>query len=91
LRVTTANWPAEISMVIKPPCIGRRIIAHMKAAILIAQVASAADRANLVRQDPAVLKAAKQALTNVVQAGRSTNDLFLDTRAAWRRSDRRHP
>ncbi len=61
---------------------------RINTALLIAEAVGAADRANLVRQDPAVVKAAKQALADTVQAGRSTTALILETRAAWRRSAR---
>jgi hypothetical protein len=65
-------------------------MARIDTAVLIAQAAMVADRANFVRQDPAVVKAAKQALADVAQAGRSANTLLQETLASWQRSDRRN-
>lgn len=64
-------------------------MARINTAVLVAQAAVVADRANFVRQDPAVVKAAKQALADVAQAGRSTTTLIQESRSAWQRSDRR--
>jgi hypothetical protein len=58
--------------------------------LIAAQAAIVADRANFVRQDPAVVKAAKQARADFAQAGRSANMLFQETHASWQRSDRRN-
>ena len=44
-------------------------MARINTAVLIAQAAIVADRANLVRQDPAVVKAAKQALADSRRLG----------------------
>ena len=65
-------------------------MAHINTAVLIAQAANLADRANFVRKDPAVVKAAKQARADFAQAGRSANTLLQETRASWQRSDRRN-
>jgi hypothetical protein len=64
-------------------------MAHIKTASLIAQASVVADRANFVRQDPAVIKAAKQARADVAQAARSVHDLLQEGGASWRASDRR--
>jgi len=63
-------------------------MAHLNTADLVAQAVSAAQRANLVRQDPAVVKAAKQALGDIARAGNSTTKLLFETRDAWQRLDR---
>jgi hypothetical protein len=63
-------------------------MARINTAVLIAQAASVADHANFVRQDPAVVKAAKQALADFAQAGRSANTLLQETRASWQRYGR---
>ena len=65
------------------------VMARINNAVLIAQVALAADRANLVRQDPAVVKAAKQAFADVGQAGRSVAVLVEEARGSWQRHARR--
>jgi hypothetical protein len=66
-------------------------MAHINTAVLLAQQAAiVAARANFVRQDPAVVKAAKQARVDFAQAGRSANTLVQETRASWRRSARRN-
>ena len=65
-------------------------MAHINTAALVAQAVSAAQRANFVRQDPAVAKAAKQALGDIARAGNSTTELLLETRDAWQRLERRH-
>jgi hypothetical protein len=46
------------------------------------------DRAEFVRQDPAVVKAAKEARADITQAGHSGYALLRETRAAWLRSVR---
>lgn len=58
-------------------------MARINTAVLIVQ---AAGRANFVRQDPAVVKAAKQAAVDLAQAGRSANGLVQETLNSWRRS-----
>ena len=63
-------------------------MARLNTADLVAQAVSAAQRANFVRQDPAVVKAAKQALGDIARAGNSTTELLFETRGAWKRSDR---
>ncbi|WP_156298228.1 hypothetical protein [Mycobacterium paragordonae] len=64
-------------------------MAHINNAVLIAQVALAADRANFVRQDPTVVKAAKQAFADVGQAGRSVVALVGEAHSSWQRHGRR--
>jgi hypothetical protein len=63
-------------------------MAHLNIADLVAQAVSAAQRANFVRQDPAVVKAAKQALGDIARAGNSTTKMLFETRDAWQRLDR---
>ena len=65
------------------------VMARINTAVLIAQAAVMADRANFVRQDPAVVKAAKQARADFAQAGRSAGILFQETRASLQRADSR--
>jgi hypothetical protein len=66
-------------------------MARINTAVLIAQAAVvAADRANFVRQDPAVVKAAKQAWADFAQAGRSASTLLQETHASWQRSHGRN-
>ena len=60
-------------------------MAHLNAALLV-QMATTADRANFVYQDPAVRKAAKQASADVKAAGRSCAELLNEASASWRRS-----
>lgn len=57
-------------------------------ALLVLQATDIGVRANFVRHDPAVVKAAKEARADIAQAGRSTNVLIRETRAVWRRSAR---
>lgn len=64
-------------------------MARLNTARLILQATEAADRANFVRQDPAVVKAAKVAHEDVVRASKSTYALARETRSAWRRSETR--
>lgn len=61
-------------------------MARINTAALIAQAAIAAGHANFVRQDPAVVKAAKQARADIVQAGTSARSLLFEARASWHRS-----
>ncbi|MDP7704883.1 hypothetical protein [Mycobacterium sp. TY815] len=65
-------------------------MARINTAVLIAEVAIVADRANFVRQDPAVVKAAKQARADFAQAVRSANNLLQEALASWQRADRRN-
>lgn len=65
-------------------------MAHVNTAVLVTQAAIVADRANLVRQDPAVVKASKQARADVAQAARSTHMLLQEARASWQRSNQRN-
>lgn len=65
-------------------------MARINTALLIAQAAVNVERANFVRQDPAVVKAAKQALTDGAQAGHSVVVFLQETRSSWQRSDRRN-
>lgn len=55
---------------------------------LILQATDNVHRAELVRQDPAVVKAAKEARADITQAWHSTCALRRETCAAWLRSDR---
>lgn len=61
---------------------------RLKTAELITTATYVADRANQVRQDPAVIKAAKEAWTDAKQAGRSMTALAQESQSAWRRSER---
>lgn len=61
-------------------------MARIDTAKLRAQVWEAALRADEVRRDPAVTKAAKGARTDCVQAYRSVSVLAREATAAWRRS-----
>jgi hypothetical protein len=63
-------------------------MARIDTARLVLQVTEIGDRANFVRHDPAVVKAAKQARADIAQAGHSTYALLRETRAAWERSAR---
>lgn len=63
-------------------------MARINTVLLIAQVAINVDRANFVRHDPAVVKAAKQALADGAQAGHAVITLVHETRSSWRRSDK---
>lgn len=63
---------------------------RLNTALLIMQATDMADRTDFVRKDPAVVKAAKEACTDIAQAGRSTHALFRETRSAWERSDTRY-
>lgn len=65
------------------------VMARINSAVLIAQVALAADRANLVRKDPAVVKAAKQAFADVGQARRSVAALVEEAHRSWQRHAQR--
>jgi hypothetical protein len=58
---------------------------RIQTAKLAYDVAGAVYRANLVRQDPAVVKAAKQARDDWRQAGRSTAELGREVQSAWQR------
>jgi hypothetical protein len=64
-------------------------MARINTASLIIQATDVADRANFVRKDPAVVKAAKEAQADLTQALRSTHTLLRETRSAWQRSDSR--
>lgn len=64
-------------------------MAHINTALLVAQATDFAGRANEVRQDPAVIKAAQEALVDIAQAGRSATALSRELRSAWQRSARR--
>lgn len=61
-------------------------MARINTAVLLAQAAVTAGHANFVRQDPAVVKAAKQVRADILQAGTSAHNLFLEARASWHRS-----
>jgi len=64
-------------------------MARLNTAVLI-QAAIVAERANFVRQDPAVVKAAKQARGDFAQAGHSARDLLHEALGSWQRSVRRN-
>jgi len=53
---------------------------------VLTEAAIAAHRVNVVRQDPAVVKAAKLAGVDIAQAGRSTARLVHEAHSAWRRT-----
>lgn len=53
---------------------------------LIVQATDFADRTNFVRKDPAVVKAWKEASSDIRQAARTTTVAVAETRAAWDRS-----
>lgn len=63
-------------------------MARIDTALLILQATDVVDRAKFVRQDPAVVKTAKQARADIARAGHSTYALLRETRAAWLRSAR---
>lgn len=54
-------------------------------AVQVAGVAEGITRANRVRQDPAVVKAAKVAMIDIAQAARSVGNLAYETRSSWKR------
>jgi hypothetical protein len=65
-------------------------MARINTAKLIIEATDVADRANFVRNEPAVVKAWKEASSDVHRAGRSTNVALLETKSAWQRAgDRR--
>lgn len=53
---------------------------------LVKQAIEVGQRANYVREDPAVQKAAKQAVHDVRQAAASTATLAAEAASSWRRS-----
>ena len=59
---------------------------RMNKAIRAAKTADTARRANIVRKDPAVIKAAKESAADISQAARSTAGLIAEAQAAWHRS-----
>lgn len=64
------------------------MMARINALSLAVQVAGAAEsiaRANRVRQDPAVAKAARLAVVDIAQAGRSVGGLAYEVQSAWQR------
>jgi len=61
-------------------------MSRIDTAKLINQATDFADRANVVRQDPAVVKAWKEASSDLVQAGRSTSRAISETSSVWRRA-----
>lgn len=63
-------------------------MARIDTALLILQATDIVDLARFVRQDPAVVKKAKEARADIAQAGHSTYALLRETRAAWLRSAR---
>lgn len=69
-------------------------MARIDKLFLASQVAGVAEciaRANRVRQEPAVVKAAKVAMVDVAQAARSVGNLAYETQSSWRRNGRHAP
>lgn len=60
-------------------------MARVNTARLAAQASDFALRADFVRTDPAVVKAAREASRDIAQAGRSTRTLIRESRSAWLR------
>lgn len=54
-------------------------------AVQVVGVAEGIARANHVRQDPAVVKAAKVAMADIAQAGRSVGNLANEIQSSWKR------
>ena len=65
------------------------INAMLKAVDAGTTVLDVADRANFVRSDEAVQKAARQAMEDTRRAARSGAQLAAEARSAWHRSPRR--
>jgi len=63
---------------------------RMNPAALAADALATAHRADLVRCDPAVQKAAVTAYEDVVQAVRSTVEFTLEVRHSWQRNGHVH-
>jgi hypothetical protein len=63
-------------------------VSVMKVGKLASEMADDAYRLNVVRQDPAVVKAAKQALTDTRQASKSIVELGMEINSAWKRAGR---
>lgn len=61
-------------------------MAHVNKYKLAAQATDVGLRINEVRQDPAVIKAARQAATDTAQAVRSIGTLAAEVRGSWRRT-----
>jgi len=61
-------------------------MARLNTATLVLQVADTAYRLNLVRQDPAVIKSARQARGDAAEALRSASALAVEVRGAWLRT-----
>lgn len=61
-------------------------MSHVNTTRLIAEATHLVYRADYVRQDPAVIKAAKTAASDISQAARSTVDLAQEISASWMRS-----
>lgn len=61
-------------------------MARINKAALVADIAQVAVRAHVVAQDPAVAKAARVALDDVIRAGHSTADLGREVVDAWNRA-----
>lgn len=61
-------------------------MAHINGARLAMEAAGLTQRANFVRQDPAVRKSWKLASEDLHRAWRSTSDAVAETRGAWYRS-----
>ncbi len=64
-------------------------MARINKAALALQATDFAYRADYVRRDPAVQKAAVQAREDIVQAVKSTSQLYWEARSSWRRADGR--
>lgn len=65
-------------------------MARINTSDLVIQATGVADRVNFTRKDPAVIKAWKEASSDLHQAVRSTTVAVLETKSAWERAgDRR--
>jgi hypothetical protein len=84
LLVANCGWSDERH----PATRKEQDVASFKTAIFIAQITDTAIRADLVRKDPAVQKAAHRAWIDILQAGKSVGDLGGEARTAWQRTGR---
>ncbi len=62
-------------------------MARINKAVVVTEATRAARRVHLVVEDPAVVKAAKQAGRDVAQAARSCTELGGEIKASWARSE----
>ena len=60
----------------------------LRGGAIASHMADVANRLDVVRQDPAVVKASKQAWSDTKQASKSVVDLAVEVNTAWRRSGR---